>query len=268
MNDESPGRIAIIGAGPVGLEAALYGRFLGYDVNVYEALAVAHQLTVPDALEMPTFSECTSPLGWAAIIAQNDSEPPELTTQPTPAEWLAVYGHPLATSDLLRGRIHMPCRVVGVSRQPMDDSSNLEPDPSVVETNLSDDERTDDAPPSPGFQFQLDIEQDGETRKEFAEIVIDASGNAGTELRLDGIELTWDATQCPVGVPPWEVESATLDDEIVLPTFGFFIVGRKRYGDRSGFTLPGGQHQIAQLFRHLGDRANLDLYAQFRAQQS
>jgi len=35
MSLDSP-TIAILGAGPIGLESALYGRFLGYDVHVYE----------------------------------------------------------------------------------------------------------------------------------------------------------------------------------------------------------------------------------------
>ena len=32
----SPKRIAIIGADPIGLEAALYGARLGHDVHVYD----------------------------------------------------------------------------------------------------------------------------------------------------------------------------------------------------------------------------------------
>ncbi|EMI22110.1 Pyridine nucleotide-disulfide oxidoreductase, NAD-binding region domain protein [Rhodopirellula maiorica SM1] len=34
---DPPGSIAIVGAGPLGVEAALYGRFLGYNVSLIEA---------------------------------------------------------------------------------------------------------------------------------------------------------------------------------------------------------------------------------------
>ncbi len=37
-------RIAILGAGPIGLEAALYGASLGHDVHVYERGRVAHNM--------------------------------------------------------------------------------------------------------------------------------------------------------------------------------------------------------------------------------
>ena len=35
MDDEQP-RIAILGAGPIGLEAAIYARYLGYPTEVIE----------------------------------------------------------------------------------------------------------------------------------------------------------------------------------------------------------------------------------------
>ncbi|MEC9117285.1 MAG: FAD-dependent oxidoreductase, partial [Planctomycetota bacterium] len=34
MAIDTPATIAILGAGPIGLEAALYARFLGYEVTV------------------------------------------------------------------------------------------------------------------------------------------------------------------------------------------------------------------------------------------
>ena len=49
MNDattlDPPGSIAVVGAGALGIEAALYGRFLGYDVTLIEAAAVGHSMT-------------------------------------------------------------------------------------------------------------------------------------------------------------------------------------------------------------------------------
>ena len=37
MTLEPPGRLAVVGAGALGVEAALYGRFLGYDVTLIAA---------------------------------------------------------------------------------------------------------------------------------------------------------------------------------------------------------------------------------------
>jgi len=36
MAIDTPARLVILGAGPIGLEAALYARFLGYDVEIFE----------------------------------------------------------------------------------------------------------------------------------------------------------------------------------------------------------------------------------------
>jgi len=41
---DPPGAIAVVGAGPLGIEAALYGRYLGYDVKLYEAKSVGSSM--------------------------------------------------------------------------------------------------------------------------------------------------------------------------------------------------------------------------------
>ena len=68
---EPPATIAIIGAGPVGIEAAIYGRFLGYFVSIFEERRVAHRmLDWHDRLLDVTVENCTTPMGHAAIAAQ------------------------------------------------------------------------------------------------------------------------------------------------------------------------------------------------------
>ena len=70
MAVESPARIAILGAGPIGLEAALYARFLGYEVDVYERGRVAEHLRRWGHVRLfAPFSAISSPLGIAAIAA-------------------------------------------------------------------------------------------------------------------------------------------------------------------------------------------------------
>ena len=44
MNTASKRKIAVLGAGPMGLETALYARTLGHPVTVYEADTVGHHL--------------------------------------------------------------------------------------------------------------------------------------------------------------------------------------------------------------------------------
>ena len=41
---ETPATIAIIGGGPVGIEAAIYARFLGYFVSIFEQRRVSHRM--------------------------------------------------------------------------------------------------------------------------------------------------------------------------------------------------------------------------------
>ena len=69
---ESPATIAVIGGGPVGIEAAIYGRFLGYYVSIFEERRVAHRMLDwhDRPLAVPV-SQCTTSLGHATITAQN-----------------------------------------------------------------------------------------------------------------------------------------------------------------------------------------------------
>jgi len=70
---ETSARIAILGAGPIGLETALYARYLGYPVQLFErgesatanVLAWGHvHLFTPARMNI-------SPLGVAALQAQD-----------------------------------------------------------------------------------------------------------------------------------------------------------------------------------------------------
>lgn len=118
MAIDTPARIAIIGAGPIGLEAALYARFLGYDVDILERgqVADAARLWAHFPL-LGTVAQMHSPLGVAALQAQdaNYSLPVEsdlLTCQ----DWLDAYVLPLAASDLLSEQIRERTEVLWVGR--------------------------------------------------------------------------------------------------------------------------------------------------------
>ncbi len=118
MAIDTPARIAVIGAGPVGLEAALYGRYLGYDVDLFErGETCQHVLQWQHVTMFSTWRHLTSPLGRAAIESQFGSRQwPDSDTSPTGREWLETYLLPLAQTDLLADHIRTHHRVVSVSR--------------------------------------------------------------------------------------------------------------------------------------------------------
>ena len=115
---EAPATIAIIGAGPVGIEAAIYARFLGYFVSIFEQRRVAHRMLDWHNRSLDvTVQDCTTSLGHAAIAAQNPEyvrkKPDERFTGKTYAE---EYLLPLAKTDLLFDDIHFLSPVADVSR--------------------------------------------------------------------------------------------------------------------------------------------------------
>jgi hypothetical protein len=114
MTLDPPGSIAVVGAGPLGIEAALYGRFLGYDVTLMEAVAVASSIRPQAQSPLPLPPDRSlSPLAVGALQAQF----PELatTTKPTTiGEWIEQSLERIIATDLLRGRLKCPARVVEI----------------------------------------------------------------------------------------------------------------------------------------------------------
>lgn len=119
MSLDTPARIAILGAGPIGLETALYARFLGYEIDLFEQSTVAANVQRWGHVRMfSPFSMNSTPLGLAAIRAQDDANPlPSATDTLTGAEFIERYLRPLASSDLMVDHIHEETVVLGVGRQ-------------------------------------------------------------------------------------------------------------------------------------------------------
>jgi thioredoxin reductase len=119
MAIDTPARLAILGAGPLGLEAALYARFLGYDVLVIEAGEAAEHVKRWGHLRMfSPFGQCRSPLGLAALAAQDEAyEPPADDARLTGREWREQYLLPLAATDLLVDHIKLHTRVIAVGKE-------------------------------------------------------------------------------------------------------------------------------------------------------
>jgi glycine/D-amino acid oxidase-like deaminating enzyme len=118
MAVDTPARIAILGAGPIGLEAALYARYLGYEVDVYERGRIGeHLLRWGHARQFTPFSAAASPLGLAALAAQGETwQPPAADALLSGREFVERYLAPLAHSDLLADSVHERTEVVAISR--------------------------------------------------------------------------------------------------------------------------------------------------------
>lgn len=114
MTLDPPGSIAVVGAGALGVEAALYGRFLGYDVTLIEAESVASSMAELGETPLPMLPDrCLSPLAASALESQlRDS--PHLVLPTTYEQWIHNGLIPLTESDLLKGRLRMPQRVTEI----------------------------------------------------------------------------------------------------------------------------------------------------------
>ncbi|MDZ4850791.1 MAG: hypothetical protein SGI77_16005 [Pirellulaceae bacterium] len=115
---ESPATVAVIGTGPVGIEAALYARFLGYEIDLYDAGRPAchatrwHQRSLAVAVR-----DCTTSLGHAALLSQDANyQRPNAERIFTGQQFADEYLTPLAKSDLLSDGVHINSEVIEVSR--------------------------------------------------------------------------------------------------------------------------------------------------------
>jgi len=115
---ESPATIAVIGAGPVGIEAALYARFLGFNVDIFDAGRPARNATLwHQRILDVAVRDCTTPLGLAALGSQDENyQAPDNDRHFTGQQFADEYLLALAKSDLLVDSIHINSSVVEVSR--------------------------------------------------------------------------------------------------------------------------------------------------------
>lgn len=177
---DTPATIAIIGGGPLGVEAALYARFLGYFVMLSDQRKVGDSLTgwnqaafrnATDDLLMqsstagedagvPCWRDCTTPLGLAALEAQAGSAAlPPVAGPVNYRDYVDKYLIPVARTDLLYDSIQVHARVVSVSRV------GCSPQDSCSLERRSEQE----------FRLLIDSKNRGEFTQ-LADIVLDCSG--------------------------------------------------------------------------------------------
>src|SRR5262245_47679606 len=112
-------RIAVLGAGPIGLEAALYARTLGLPVTLFERGRAGEHLHRWGHVRLfSPFGMHATPLGRAASRAVDpDHEFPADADILTGREHLAAYLEPLARSAALRDTVRTGVQVVQVGRR-------------------------------------------------------------------------------------------------------------------------------------------------------
>jgi thioredoxin reductase len=192
MSLDTPAKIAILGAGPIGLEAALYARFLGYEVVVFESGEVAENVRRWGHVRMFTpFRMNRSQLGLAAIQAQDEGyHPPREDELLTGNEWIDRYLLPLSQTDLLADHLRLGTRVVNIGKEPLEG----EPLEGVERQDLA---------------FRLRVRDvGGHERMELADAVIDAGGVFQQANWLG-----------PSGIPAAGVLAAADQIEYQLPDF-------------------------------------------------
>lgn len=108
MEDEEPLRIAILGSGPIGLEAALYGRYLGYVVTLFDDQDVCAAMARDETSLGSAFRGHCTPLGLAALDAQDaTNQCPDADQVLSIGQWMVRYCVPLSRTDLLRETLRM-----------------------------------------------------------------------------------------------------------------------------------------------------------------
>ncbi len=149
-----PKRIAVIGAGPIGLEAALCGSHLGHDVAVFE------RGTVGANVLRWGFVNFFSP--WEMNHSElGASQLPAVGAAPlTGNEYVERYLRPLAESPRLAGRVHQQTEVLSVGRDTLGK-------PDRIGGNRDE------------FPFRLLVADSAGERVHLADVVMDCSGTFG-----------------------------------------------------------------------------------------
>ncbi len=118
MSEKSQKRnILIIGAGPIGLEAALYANRLGFDVLVLEKGEPANHIRQWGHVRLfSPFSMNHTPLGREVVLSQG-RELPEGEEYITGRHYVEAYVNPLANSSQLKPLIRPHTEVLAVGRR-------------------------------------------------------------------------------------------------------------------------------------------------------
>jgi glycine/D-amino acid oxidase-like deaminating enzyme len=164
---DTPATIAVIGGGPCGVEAALYARFLGYSVELYDMHKVGDSLVQwgDRSMNIP-WRALVSSLGLAAMEA-HEHPLPELDRIPTYREYVESYLLPIARNDLLYSTVSVHTRALSISRLGCDENEAIS-----IERRAEQE-----------FRLLLSSSQRGQF-SQVVDIVLDCSGNQSVRRGL------------------------------------------------------------------------------------
>ena len=116
MPETSRHSLAIVGAGPVGLEAAAHAVELGFDVHVFERGDVGAHAIAWGHVRMFTPWRMNVGPASARLLAKHGWSAPAAEALPTGAELVERVLEPLAATPQLEARVHAHSHVVHISR--------------------------------------------------------------------------------------------------------------------------------------------------------
>ena len=157
-------RIAILGAGPIGIEAALYARTLGYPVTLYEKGSVASNFRKWGHFRLfSPWSYNRSALGVRRLYEEGfDQAVHDSDVCPTGTELIDTYLAPLVRLPELRNALQENCEILACGK-----------------ANVLKRDRSSEVDRG-GQPFRLLVrDRDGRKRYDFADVVIDATGVFG-----------------------------------------------------------------------------------------
>ncbi|XZE55435.1 hypothetical protein SH139x_001446 [Planctomycetaceae bacterium SH139] len=256
---EPPGTIAVIGGGPLGIEAALYGRYLGYQVTLFEAGRLAASLAAdPTAIPPET---CVSALGLAALAAQRTVGGTMITVKPTShADWLSEYFEQLAEVDLLAGRIRLGVEVTRIDWAPpelegaelegpeADEPEADEPEPDGLADEQAEEDAEDDAAAEIPPDFLVFVRQ----RNVWGEVIADE--NVDGEQAEESVGGRFEAVIDARGAAAASLGPIATDAQ---PLAYYFRLGEQPV---RADAYAAGLRQICEIFAALQDRPGLDVY--------
>lgn len=211
MLRNGPTRIAVLGAGPVGVECALYAATLGLPVRVYERGEPGDHLRRWGHVKLFTpFALNSTPLGRVALCAESPRRDlPGDHDLLTAREHVAAYLEPLARSTPLAGKIETNTAVLAIGRK------------GQLKEEYSGDPRRANTP------FRLLLRAGNKERVEEADVVLDCTGTYGNARHLgDG------------GIPA--VGESQARQHIAWTLEDILGERRKHYADRTTLVVGAG----------------------------
>jgi hypothetical protein len=163
LSNQPSQRIAIIGGGPIGVEAALYGAVAGFDVQLFERGEIADNVRRWGFVQVFTeWGRNRSPLAARLLCEQGEILPPG--EEYSSGDELAAYVQKLSALSPLHNRIHTRTEAVSLTRERCLKSDFLDSDGLHGLAQRAD------------FSFRLHLKNTQREWIERFEVVMDATG--------------------------------------------------------------------------------------------